>query len=522
MSVYVAPNLPQPQAGVPYTGSIAAEVQGGATGSIVFDVYAGGTGPTTPNPVSATQTLVMRSRASDSIGQSDTRGAARIVLVVYAETGAPTPPYNSGFGQLSVTGQSTVYQPVPMDGLDTFSLNATVAGHAIVTSTLTDTASFASSLLVPVPPSVLSDAFSTNAAQAALLTYLLAASDTMQFGSELTPYWIQVLLDYFGVTDLPVASYNSIVTLSDASTFNDLAALIAKMLRADSVSLSDAPASWGVIGAQLLDVLGVSSILGASYNAYLSLALGFVLGSTLADAQASGITSALYLDDLLMGSARALVALLDTMQASASMSASATLYGLLADSMTFADAPNQYAAIVQALIDGAQFGLTLYTGQDQYVAWVMTAPTRAMRRYINYPFNSFGELGGRLCGANASGLYWLDGDTDAGVEIPSMIRSGLMDFGSRQLKRMDRAYLGYTSNGTLGLNVITTSETGDKIAYTYVMVQKPANAPRESRVQIGRGMRSVYWQFELVNEAGSDFELHDLTLLPLVLSRRVT
>jgi hypothetical protein len=368
-----------------------------------------------------------------------------------------------------------------------------------------------------------------SVAQSAGYAYLVGSSDsiallrdTLIVSSAAQAQWIQVLQDVVALGSSRSALFSAIQVLSDDVILGDSLTLILRALLADTLTVSSTPSSWMGLALALLDTVLLGSVPTASYDAHVMLLLGFALGSVLFDAQRGYLSDDVALADALVQKVNALALLADSWQLASTQSSSAILYALLSDTAAFSDTRADYLAITQVLLDGAQFGLTLYTGQDQYVAWVMTTPTRAMRRYVNYPFNSFGEINGRLCGANANGLYWLDGDTDDGVAIPSMIRSGLMDFGSRQLKRMDRAYLGYTSDGTLGLKVITTSETGDEVAYSYKMIQKPANAPRESRVQIGRGMRSVYWQFELVNEAGSDFELHDLTLLPLILSRRVS
>ena len=43
----------------------------------------------------------------------------------------------------------------------------------------------------------------------------------------------------------------------------------------------------------------------------------------------------------------------------------------------------------------------------------------------------------------------------------------------------------------------------------------------QQRVDIGRGVRGTYWELEILNENGDDFDLADLTLLPVVLDRRV-
>ena len=43
----------------------------------------------------------------------------------------------------------------------------------------------------------------------------------------------------------------------------------------------------------------------------------------------------------------------------------------------------------------------------------------------------------------------------------------------------------------------------------------------ESRVKPGKGYKSVYWQFELVNRNGADFEEKDMTVFPIILQRRI-
>jgi hypothetical protein len=42
-----------------------------------------------------------------------------------------------------------------------------------------------------------------------------------------------------------------------------------------------------------------------------------------------------------------------------------------------------------------------------------------------------------------------------------------------------------------------------------------------NRVDIGRGARGVYWEFELLNQNGDDFDIADITLLPVIRDRRI-
>lgn len=334
--------------------------------------------------------------------------------------------------------------------------------------------------------------------------------------------WVQVLLETVRLAALGVPAFDAHVTVAERLALADGLAAVVRMALADEFIAADDAAGWLGIAVALRDALRLWAPLDASYSARAALVATFALRELLRDAQRGMRVDGVDLVDALAAHVDALNRCLDALEIQAVASQGAILFALVADTAAFADARTAYYAITQALLDGAQFGLTLYNGEDAYTAWVMTTETRAMRRYLNYPFNSFAVLDGHVYGAGPDGIYLLEGGDDAGVPIRSAVRTGLLDFGTRQLKRMDRAYLGYAADGTLCLRVINTSETGTKVACTYQMVPTTAEAPREQRVQIGRGLQSVYWQFELRNDAtGDDFELHDMTLLPMVLSRRV-
>lgn len=215
--------------------------------------------------------------------------------------------------------------------------------------------------------------------------------------------------------------------------------------------------------------------------------------------------------------------LLDVFIASGTLTSTAQITALLSDSFVFDETADAKSQILAAINDGLYIHVTLTTGQDTYTAWVMTPETKALRSYSNWPFNSYAQLDGMALAAGPLGVYRLGGKTDAGAAIMARVRSGLLNFGSMRLKRIDRAYLGYTSSGTLCLRVCALSETGDKTEYTYKMIAQPSVAPVEGRIPVGRGPRSVYWSFEICNDAtGSDFELHDISVLPMVLTGRIT
>lgn len=216
-------------------------------------------------------------------------------------------------------------------------------------------------------------------------------------------------------------------------------------------------------------------------------------------------------------------ALVDSFIASGLVQSTAQITLLLSDVCYTTDVPTSTSQILEILQDAMYVSVVLDTGDAVYNAWVMTPQTKAMRRYTNFQFNSFAMLNGEVLAASPTGIYRFGGTTDAGTPIAASIKSGLLNFNTQNLKRIERAYLGYTSSGTLCLKMCAINALGAKTEYIYKMVPRSSDAPHEGRVQVGRGVRSLYWSFELCNDAtGSDFELHDISVLPLVLDRRIS
>lgn len=334
--------------------------------------------------------------------------------------------------------------------------------------------------------------------------------------------WTQVLKDSFAANGSLALLLRATQALSDGLSFAESVESIYRALVADAVSLGETPVGAQRYGRAVVDGLKLAGVFSRTVDSRVVLTMAIALHDAVRGSQRGSVTDAAAFVDALLATADHIAALLDQFALAATTTGSATLHAFLSDDYSFDSAASLIAAIRQALKDGMQLGLTLFTGQDTWTAWVMTPTTRAMREYLDYPFNSYAQIGDTLYGASDTGVYVLNADTDAGKEIYARVRTGLLDFGTRQLKRMDRAYLGYTSEGTLCMRVVTTSPEGEKVEYTYKMVAKPANAPRENRIPIGRGLQSVYWQFELDNSSdASRFELHDVVMLPMPLSRRI-
>lgn len=179
------------------------------------------------------------------------------------------------------------------------------------------------------------------------------------------------------------------------------------------------------------------------------------------------------------------------------------------------------AELLNQITEGLEFLVRITLPDGVYFAWVCHTEHRAFTSYRNFPFNSFCELDGHYYGATDTGIYLLEGEDDAGTLIDARIRGGLTDLGTGKMKRQEAMYVGYRADGKLLLKVVTTSETGAKAEAWYSLAAQPAEAMREGRIKIGRGLKSVFWGFEIANIDGAEFELDSISWLPMVLDRRI-
>lgn len=198
-----------------------------------------------------------------------------------------------------------------------------------------------------------------------------------------------------------------------------------------------------------------------------------------------------------------------------------TLTMLAPESLALGDAGGSVAELLAQVTEGLAVLARFQLPDGEYLAWVCHTGARAFTRYRGFPFNSFAELGGRYYGATDTGIYALGGDDDAGAPIEASIRGGLSDLGTGLLKRMQSLYLGYRASGDLVLKVVTTSPEGEKTESWYQLEPRPGQAMHEGRVRVGKGLKSVYWGFELTNVDGADFGLDAISWHPMVLERRV-
>lgn len=212
---------------------------------------------------------------------------------------------------------------------------------------------------------------------------------------------------------------------------------------------------------------------------------------------------------------------------------------LLTDSMTLTDTQVLSATVAETLSDSAQFSEFLDTAGSVYnvvvlstlemgdvlwspdfgaVAWVMNTEGLSIAPYNNFGFHSIAEHAGKVFAVSPEGIFELTGEDDAGRKIDAYARGGFNDFGSPNRKRASDLYMSYTG-GILECGIETYD--GPKTVYNYPIEEREANAPRNNRMKVGRGLVSRYWRTEVRNLTGAAFKVYEIGLNTVTSKRRL-
>lgn len=270
-----------------------------------------------------------------------------------------------------------------------------------------------------------------------------------------------------------------------------------------SMTLSAAANATTSAGYNLL----MGMVLSPSFNATTNLIPAYRAGMALA-AQANATT-------LLSPNAILGVSFMNAASINASISMSGFMTMALSNIAGASSALGMNGIMGMTLSDVVTAAIVIQAGDVAYNGWILNPNLAASTGLTGFAFNSFVKHKGKYYGIGDGGIYELGGPNDNGVNIDAFVGLPKLDFGTERQKRIPYAYIGATSGGQMVLRVLVSGTV-----YTYI-ARNATTEMAEQRVDIGRGLRSTYWQFELINEAGSDFELDTIKFMPVVLERRI-
>jgi len=318
------------------------------------------------------------------------------------------------------------------------------------------------------------------------------------------------------MTDATLTQLQCVMEVAQDILTHDTAGAVTEINASDTVTASgDFLLSYGVAAAEALVAAGVFE---TSLRAINSLASAITVAAQLHNTHVAISDETINVAATLAALMHAKAEAADTVTLTEGAENTLFLVSEDAESMEVDTASELFQHLIYEAEDSLDFAVVLRMGDEVYAAWVLNPATQGVSRYEDYPFNSMAEYGGVYYGVADDGVYLLDGDTDDGAAISASLKTGLFRFGRAQAKRMADVFIGVTAAGDMVLKV-QSDENGVRTERWYEVIDR--GDASNHRVKLGRGAKSPYWGFELVNVNGADFELDNIQLHPMTLTRKV-
>ena len=344
-------------------------------------------------------------------------------------------------------------------------------------------------------------------------------ADTVDSSDALESTVFVMYTEAIGLTDALASTSNTTAALTDSATMRDTIQQAINQIVADSADGTDSLSLGAALA--LVDIADAVATQTSTYNSVMLVAELIATLEAYNGADAYDITESGDLSDAYVARVDALVALIEAAQAVDTNTALIHVMQLAGDSADAVVEISSAGSLLNALLgDSALATVRINIGGELFTGWVLNTDTMAPSEYqfADRQFNSACKFGTRYLMAADDGIYEF---TDAvGVEsVMTYIKTGKTDFGSDLKKRIVNSYMVYSASGQMVLKV-TTSEFGNLVTRNYRMTPQANDTTDARRIDIGKGVTSRYWQFEVVGD-GVDCDIDEIGMLPIVLSRRI-
>jgi hypothetical protein len=314
---------------------------------------------------------------------------------------------------------------------------------------------------------------------------------------------------------------NRTAQLTEALALRTRLVPVLNALASDSIALTQVLTGVPSATVALVESLRLTGAAQSTLIAMAQIVEALVARDLLASVKDATITDPVALTQALDARMLAMQTLISSAAFHDSLVGLAQVTVVLEDGVEFDETLTPTGMFLATIREGLDFAVSFVFDGVPYSGYSLNAATKAITTYTNYPFNSMTTFNGQVYAASDEGLYQLGGDTDAGTPIVWRLRTGLSNYGTGRNKGLDAAYLGYTATGRIALKCIIVAPTGEKVVYWYELTPRSAATPTPGRITMGRGLRSVYWGFELTNVDAGDIELDVLELQPVILDGRL-
>jgi hypothetical protein len=164
--------------------------------------------------------------------------------------------------------------------------------------------------------------------------------------------------------------------------------------------------------------------------------------------------------------------------------------------------------------EGSYYALDLTNN----VAFCLNPANRAHADYTNYGFTSFCKFNGEYLGTDAAGISRLSGDDDDTDPINSRVLFGVVDDGSSVLSRVDSAFFNLRHDGAINALMKYEEQEEDYFEVDYDSAIDPPGI-HTRRAKFSRGVEGRNLQAGFENVSGADFEITEIEVITVPLSR---
>jgi hypothetical protein len=341
--------------------------------------------------------------------------------------------------------------------------------------------------------------------------------------SDFEPLWFDLpnLLEGLAFNGSILSSKQTFPDASDTVDFSDALQAAWAMLLESGVDVSDPVVADRFLLGAIIDTMVATGAAVSVLDAVAALTAAIAMETLVSQGWSASITSSMDFADALAQAAQLYGPLVDSAAVADTSEHAVRLLAVVSEAIAVDADPSALAQMAAEGSDGILLYGTFRLAGDDYAGWVLNTVNKAPSQYTNFQFESLAFFAGKSLGAGTGGIFEHTGDDDEGTAIDAFIKTGLMDLGTGKLKNVPDVWVGFKGDGRLVLKVTTTNATGTKVEDWYVSNPDTRGGElREGRFELGRGIESRYWQWELHNKAGEDFELSEIALRPVILSRR--
>lgn len=337
------------------------------------------------------------------------------------------------------------------------------------------------------------------------------AADTISLASVLTAADGIVLIERLRIALDDPLTHKFQLTTTETALIEGL--VLAGIPQTISETIGLALAQQATLALQVIEALALTPSLVSVIRYGHTLTESIAIADTLARFLSGAVVEGLSIAPTLVGLAQHGGVLMQGIGVAESVTPQLIIRLTAADTIGLDDINVLRALLTATVAEGIEVAAAYLSPGDGVTTWAMNTRTGAVTEYSNYAFNSFARMGNKYLGASQDGLYELVGNTDDGTTILAAIKSGFAQWAGAKFTMFNGVYLGVRGGGEFVLKLTT----GDGKIYHYGV---SARDMRTTKVNVGKGLRSRYFAFELIS-AGQDFDLDTIEFVPLVAERRV-